>query len=88
MHSQAKSKLLIASLFVFSIGGTFALFGSVPMLANLFADRSVPNNPQDLPHPTEADHSIDRGKVVGASKRVRPVLSRRTVDPASPRSAL
>jgi hypothetical protein len=88
MYSQAKRSLLFTSLFVFSIGGTFALFGSVPMLARLFADRSIPSSPQNLPAPTQANSPLGRGKIVGASKRVRPALSKRTVAPASPRSAL
>lgn len=52
MTPQAiKVKLLSVSLFAVSISGTFAIFGFVPMLAQLTAPnhRPSPNQPQAFP---------------------------------------
>jgi len=103
MGSQGiKAKLVGVGIFVGSIGGTFALFGCVPMLAHLLSPGHVsPANQQVAPSQFQAfpkakvpDASSSSKTVsepalpVDRSKQARTIFDRRTNVAPQPRSAL
>jgi hypothetical protein len=92
MRSQpVKGRLLAISLFALSMGGTFALFGSVPLVAQLFATR--PPQPetdrvQGIPISSEVASPPALGKTTGSFKRFQPVRSPHKDGSSSSRFAL
>jgi hypothetical protein len=84
-----QNRLIFLSLFTLSVGGTFALFGGMPWIAQSLTAHFIPK-PSDrveAPFHTEAIPSHP-SKLAGTSKRIRPMLSRRKLNDTSSRSTL
>jgi hypothetical protein len=92
MHSQpAKNRLLSISLFALSMGGTFALFGTMPMVAHFLTANThqTVDRIQGLLTSTEAAHPLNSERKADSFQHPRPVWSSgRRASTTSPRSAL